>query len=282
MNKITNAMSVDVEDYFQVSAFESCINRDDWDTFPVRIEQNIARILVLFKQHRVIATFFILGWIAERYPQLVREIASAGHEIASHGYAHQRATFQTNAEFRQDIRSAKQLLEDLTGAQVTGYRAPSYSINQSNLWAHDEIEQAGYLYSSSIYPVKHDLYGFPSAPRHIFSCRENLQEIPVSTLSLAGRNWPIGGGGYFRFYPYCLSRWAINRVNRQEGKPVIFYFHPWEIDTQQPKQTQAGLKSKFRHYLNMHKMHGRIDRLLGDFSWGRVDQVFMNKQKGDA
>lgn len=282
MNKITNAMSVDVEDYFQVSAFESCISRDDWEKFPVRIEQNIARILALFKQHRVKATFFILGWIAERYPQLVREIASSGHEIASHGYLHQRATLQTSAEFRQDIRSAKQLLEDLTGAQVTGYRAPSYSINQSNLWAHDEIEQAGYLYSSSIYPVKHDLYGFPSAPRHIFSCRENLQEIPVSTLNLVGRNWPIGGGGYFRFYPYSLSRWAINRVNSLEGKPVIFYFHPWEIDTQQPRQTQAGLKSKFRHYLNMDKMHDRLDELLGDFSWGRVDQVFMNKHKGDA
>ncbi len=282
MNKITNAMSVDVEDYFQVSAFESCISRDDWENFPVRVEQNIARILALFKQHRVKATFFILGWIAERYPQLVRDIADAGHEVASHGYLHQRATLQTNTEFRQDIRSAKQLLEDLTGAQVTGYRAPSYSINQSNLWAHDEIEQAGYLYSSSIYPVKHDLYGFPSAPRHIFSCRENLQEIPVSTLNLLGRNWPIGGGGYFRFYPYSLSRWAINRVNSLEGKPVIFYFHPWEIDTQQPRQTQAGLKSKFRHYLNMDKMHGRLDELLGDFSWGRVDQVFMNKHKGDA
>lgn len=279
MNDIINAMSVDVEDYFQVAAFEDCISHDDWDSLPVRVEQNIGRILALFKQHGVCATFFILGWIAERYPQLVRDIAQAGHEIASHGYVHQRVTRQTRAQFGQDISSARKLLEDLTGHQVMGYRAPSYSINQSNLWAHDEIEQAGYRYSSSIYPVKHDLYGFPSAPRHIFACGENLQEIPISTLRLAGRNWSIGGGGYFRFYPYCVSKWAINRVNSSEGKPVIFYFHPWEIDTQQPKQSQARFKSKFRHYLNLHKTYDRLDRLLNDFSWGRVDQVFMNKQK---
>ncbi len=276
MIKITNAMTVDVEDYFQVSAFEGCIGRDRWDTMPVRVQKNTERILELFSAHQVKATFFMLGWVAERFPELVKAIVDQNHELASHGYSHFRVTSQTRDEFSNDITRTKKLLEDLSGVEVKGYRAPSYSIGKANLWAHEEIEQAGYLYSSSVYPVKTDLYGFPEAPRYKFKCRDKLFEIPISTFPLGKKNIPIGGGGYFRLYPYAFSKWAIQTVNQKEQKPAIFYFHPWEIDTGQPRQKQAGWKSRFRHYLNLGRMESRLTRLLDDFSWGRMDQVFLD------
>ena len=272
---ITNAMSVDVEDYFQVSAFEGHIDRSQWDSLPHRVVQNTNRILDLFAKNNTRGTFFVLGWVAERYPELVRRIVAEGHELASHGYGHQRATQQSRLEFKDDIVKAKQILEDLGGVQVKGYRAPSYSINKNNLWVHDELLEAGYCYSSSVYPVKHDLYGIPDAPRFAYQCENGLLEIPITTSQVAGRNFPAGGGGFFRLYPYALSRWNIQRVNRRDKQAAIFYFHPWEIDPEQPKQKGIGLKSRFRHYLNLHKTEKRLKRLLTDFNWQRMDKIFL-------
>lgn len=275
---ITNAMTVDVEDYFQVSAFEDNISRNNWDNMAVRVDRNTSRILDLFAEHNTKATFFMLGWVAERFPYLVKRICDEGHELASHGTSHRRATSQTRDEFREDVGDAKHLLEDISGCRIKGYRAPSYSIGKANLWAHEELEAAGYIYSSSVYPVNHDLYGFPEAPRHIFKCRETLLEIPITTLPVGKRNLPIGGGGYFRLYPYAFSKWAINAINEKEQRPAIFYFHPWEIDPGQPRQ-QACFKSRFRHYLNLQHMEGRVTRLLKDFQWGRMDQVYLPNQQ---
>lgn len=279
---ITNAMTVDVEDYFQVSAFENHISRNNWDNMPVRVDKNTHRILDMFAEHDTKATFFTLGWVAERYPELVKRICDEGHELASHGMSHLRVTSQTRDEFRQDIDGAKKLLEDLSGLQVKGYRAPSYSIGKANLWAHEELEEAGYVYSSSVYPVHHDLYGFPEAPRHMFRCREKLLEIPITTLPVGKHNIPIGGGGYFRLYPYKFSQWAFRSINKNEQRPAIFYFHPWEIDPGQPRQKGAGLKSTFRHYLNLSKTEQRITRLLKDFNWGRMDHVYLNDDAQQA
>jgi polysaccharide deacetylase family protein (PEP-CTERM system associated) len=272
---ITNAMTVDVEDYFQVSAFEQCIARDQWDALPHRVEANTNKILDLFSKHNVKATFFVLGWVAERYPEIVKKIVAQGHELASHGYGHQRATLQSPQEFRDDIVKAKDILEDISGEVIKGYRAPSYSISKKNLWAQDELFKAGYLYSSSVYPVRHDLYGIPDAPRFAYQCEGGLLEIPVTTVPLFGKNFPAGGGGFFRLYPYLLSRWNIQQVNNQDKQAAIFYFHPWEIDPQQPRQHEASLKSRFRHYLNLHKTEKRLDRLLADFQWGRMDDTFL-------
>lgn len=280
MSKLTNAMTVDVEDYFQVSAFENIISRDSWDEMPVRVEKNTHHVMDIFSENDVKATFFMLGWVADRYPGLVERICKDGHELASHGYAHLRVTSQTRAEFREDIGRTKGMLEDMSGSEVKGYRAPSYSIGKANLWAHEEIQDAGYQYSSSVYPVHHDLYGFPEAPRYMFKCREQLLEIPISTLPVGKRNIPIGGGGYFRLFPYSFSRWAINRVNEREEKSTLFYFHPWEIDPEQPKQ-QAGFKSRFRHYLNLTRMEARLQCLLKDFNWDRMDRVYLGKNPDD-
>ena len=269
-------MTVDVEDYFQVSAFEQNISRSNWDNMEVRVDRNTSRILDLFAEHNTKATFFVLGWVAERFPCLVKRICDEGHELASHGSSHLRVTSQTRTEFRDDIERAKQLLEDISGQQVKGYRAPSYSIGKANLWAHEEVEEAGYLYSSSVYPVHHDLYGFPEAPRHIFKCRDNLFEIPITTLPVGKHNLPVGGGGYFRLYPYKFSQWAIKSINNKEKRPAIFYFHPWEIDPDQPRQ-QASFKSRFRHYLNLSRMEKRVTCLLKDFQWGRMDQVYLGE-----
>jgi len=272
---ISNAMSVDVEDYFQVSAFDGHIQRSQWDSLPHRVLRNTNIILDLFAAHNIQATFFVLGWVAERYPELVRRIVAEGHELASHGYGHERATRQSRLEFSEDIHKAKSILEDLGAIAVKGYRAPSYSINKSNLWVHDELLEAGYQYSSSIYPVKHDLYGIPDAPRFAYKCENGLLEIPITTTQFAGKNLPAGGGGFFRLYPYVLSRKIIQRVNQQDQQAAIFYFHPWEIDPQQPKQKGVGLKSRFRHYLNLHKTEKRLIRLLTDFNWQRMDTLFL-------
>jgi polysaccharide deacetylase family protein (PEP-CTERM system associated) len=272
--EVVNALSIDVEDWFQVSAFAPHIDRADWDRLPCRVERNVDRLLELLAGSEARATFFTLGWIAERYPQLVRRIHAAGHEVASHGYGHLRASEQTREQFRNDIRSARALLEDQAGAPVRGYRAPSFSIGRDNLWAFDELAEAGYRYSSSVYPVAHDHYGMPEAPRFPWQVREGLTEIPVTTARMAGRNWPAGGGGYFRLAPYAVSRWAIARVNREDRRPAIFYMHPWEIDPGQPRMSGVGFKTRFRHYLNLERTERRLGRLLDDFRWGRVDQVF--------
>jgi polysaccharide deacetylase family protein (PEP-CTERM system associated) len=272
-----NALTVDVEDYFQVSAFAAHIAPADWPRIPCRVERNVDLILGMLDAHQAHATFFTLGWIAERYPALVRRIVSAGHELASHGYAHQRASQQTPQAFHQDVTISKHLLEQLSGQPVLGYRAPSFSIGKSNLWALDSLLQAGYRYSSSIYPIRHDHYGMPDAPRFAWRPRgaDGLLELPVSTVRLLGRNLPAGGGGYFRLLPYAASRWALRRINSQDGQAGIFYFHPWELDPGQPVLPGIGLKTRMRHYLNLHRMEARINRLLGDFRWGRIDHIFL-------
>ena len=275
MSAITNALTIDVEDYFQVSAFAPCIARSEWETRECRVERNVALILDMLDRHGVKATFFTLGWIAERYPDLVREMARRGHEIASHGYAHQRASDQSRAEFLDDITRAKAILEELSGQSVRGYRAPSFSISTGNLWAFDCLVEAGYRYSSSIYPIKHDHYGIPDAPRFMHDVRPSLVEIPATTIRAFSRNWPASGGGYFRLMPYALSRRLLRRVNEDDNSAAVFYFHPWEVDPQQPRVAGASAKARFRHYLNLDRMEHRLDRLLDDFSWGRMDQVFL-------
>ncbi len=270
-----NALTIDVEDYFQVSAFAPFIQRDTWDGIPCRAEANVDRILAMLAEHGAKATFFTLGWIAERHPGIVRAIVAGGHELASHGYGHQRASDQSRVEFTADIVTAKRLLEDIGGVVVRGYRAPSFSINQDNLWALDCIREAGYSYSSSIYPVKHDHYGMPDAPRFAYASLPDLVEVPVTTVELFNRNWPAGGGGYFRLLPYALSRWLLQRVNRVDGEPCMFYLHPWEIDPSQPRVDGIDAKTRFRHYVNLDRMQDRLGRLLDDFRWDRVDRVFL-------
>lgn len=277
---LRNAMSIDVEDYFQVSAFAPYIARSDWDSRECRIERNIDRILALLAEHKTQATFFTLGWIAERYPQLVRSIVNQGHELASHGYGHQRASELSPAQFLDDITRAKQLLEDLGGHEVIGYRAPSFSIGAGNLWAFDSLLEAGYRYSSSVYPIAHDHYGMPDSPRFAYPVREGLLEIPVTTLRLFNKNLPSSGGGYFRLLPYALSRWMIARVNSVDQQSAVFYFHPWEIDAGQPRVDGIDGKTRFRHYVNIARTHDRIAQLLGDFAWGRMDEIFLGRRTG--
>lgn len=274
MGQITNALTIDVEDYFQVSAFAPYIARSEWNTTPCRVERNVDRILGLLSQRDSKATFFTLGWLAQRYPRTVRDIAAQGHEVASHGHAHLRASEQSHAEFDRDIRDAKHVLEDTIGMAVHGYRAPSFSIGQRNLWALERIAAAGYRYSSSVYPVKHDHYGWPAAPRFPFRTETGVLEIPVSTARVFGRNLPAGGGGYFRLAPYLLSRWALNHVNRIDRRPAVFYFHPWELDPQQPRVNGIGLRTRFRHYVNLSRTETKLKQLLSDFQWDRMDRVF--------
>lgn len=271
---IVNAMTVDVEDYFQVSALAPYISRSAWTTCECRVERNMDKILRLFDDHGVKATFFVLGWIAERYPELVRRIVAAGHEVASHGYAHLRASEQSEEAFFADIHLAKILLEDIAGQAVKGYRAPSFSIGKENPWALPCIERAGYRYSSSIYPIHHDHYGMPDAPRFAYEVN-GLKEIPITTVHALGRNWPAAGGGYFRLFPYWFSRALLRRVNHADGESAVFYFHPWEMDPEQPRIVGIDAKTRFRHYLNLDRMEGRVARLLNDFRWGRMDEVFL-------
>jgi polysaccharide deacetylase family protein (PEP-CTERM system associated) len=274
---IRNAMTIDVEDYFHVSAFASHIAREDWDRLPCRVERNVDAILAMLDECKTHATYFMLGWVAERYPGLVRRIVEQGHELASHGYAHQRATEQSRQEFRQDITRAKALLEDISGVAVQGYRAPSFSIGDGNLWALECLHEAGYRYSSSVYPIRHDHYGMPGAPRFAFfpegGC--GLLEIPLTTVRLFNQNLPAGGGGYFRLLPYSVSRWCLKHVNTVDRQPCIFYLHPWEIDPGQPRQSGISLKTRFRHYVNLSSMERRIRALFRDFQWDRVDRLFL-------
>jgi polysaccharide deacetylase family protein (PEP-CTERM system associated) len=274
---ITNALTIDVEDYFQVSAFAPYIRRDEWNHRECRVERNVQRILELLAVRETRATFFTLGWIAERYPQLVRAIVDGGHELASHGYGHERASDLSASAFRSDIDRAKKLLEDIAGHAVRGYRAPSFSIGTRNLWAFDVLADAGHLYSSSIYPIRHDHYGMPEAPRFAHRVGGGLLEVPVTTLRLGSRNLPSSGGGYFRLLPYPVSRWMIRRVNDQDRESAIFYFHPWEIDPGQPRIPGIDARTRFRHYVNIARMDGRLQRLLADFRWGRMDDIFLGR-----
>jgi polysaccharide deacetylase family protein (PEP-CTERM system associated) len=272
---IRNAMTVDVEDYFQVQAFAHCIDRKDWDNFPRRVDANTNRILDQFATHGVKATFFTLGWVAQRFPALIRRIVADGHELASHGWDHTRVDTQEPETFRADIRRTKALLEDTGGTPIAGYRAATFSIGARNLWAFPILHQEGYRYSSSINPIRHDLYGMPNAPRIPFHPDPTgVLEIPMTTVRLMGRNWPCSGGGYFRLLPTMLYRSGLKRVNRHDHQPGIFYFHPWEIDAAQPRIPNAGWKSRLRHYTNLSRMQGDLDDLLRDFAWDRMDRVY--------
>ena len=271
---------MDIEDYFQVSAFEKVIDRSDWENLPCRVEQNTEKVMQVFADHGVKGTFFILGWVAQRYPELIKRIAEQGHEVASHGWDHVRIINMTPEQFREDVIKTKEILEELSGTKVYGYRAPSYSIGSSNLWALKILQETGHKYSSSIYPIHHDLYGMPHAPRFAFYPNDlDLIEVPVTTTKVLGKNFPCGGGGYFRLLPYFWSKRAIKKVNTIDGQSTVFYFHPWEIDPQQPKQKNTTLKTRFRHYTNLSKMEQRLNQLLRDFSWDRMDNVFLQDTK---
>ncbi len=278
-SSIVNAMTVDVEDYYQVSAFEKHICRTTWPDFDCRIEANIERILELFDLKSVKATFFTLGWVAERHPTMVRKIVENGHELASHGWDHRRVTSQNPDCFRDDVVRTRELLESISGQAVKGYRAASYSICAENLWALDVLAEAGYEYSSSIVPIRHDHYGMPDAPRFAFrAANDRILEIPISTVSVMRRNINCGGGGWFRLFPYAFTRWALKQVNEREQRSCIFYFHPWEIDDNQPRIKNIGYKTRFRHYLNLHKTHPRLHQLLDDFRWSRMDEIFLGQK----
>jgi polysaccharide deacetylase family protein (PEP-CTERM system associated) len=274
--QIVNALTIDVEDYFQVSAFAPHIDRSTWDSLPCRVPANIDQILGMLAETGSRATFFTLGWIAERYPEVVRRIVDGGHELASHGYEHFRATEQGVGKFLADIRLAKAVLEDIGGQKIRGYRAPSFSVGPGNPWAFDCIAEAGYRYSSSVYPIRHDHYGAPDSPRFAHEIRPGLLELPVATVRLMNANWPAGGGGYFRLLPYRMSRWSLRRVNAIDGQPAMFYFHPWELDPDQPRIDGLNATTRFRHYVNLKRTVPRLRRLLTDFRWDRVDRVFLN------
>ena len=277
--RAAGALTVDVEDYFQVEAFASTIDRKDWDRLPARVERNTHRLLDILAEAAVPATFFVLGGVARRHPSIPRRIVADGHELASHGTDHLRVDRCSPAVFRADVRNSRKILEDLGGVPVVGYRAPTFSIGRETRWAHAILAEEGYRYSSSVYPVKHDLYGSPDAPRSAFSPCPGLVEIPLTTVRLAGRDVPASGGGYFRLFPYPLTRWLLTKAAR-DAKPAIFYLHPWEIDPGQPRQRQAPLRSQFRHYVNLGRTEPRLRRLLRDFPWKRLDHLFLTEGSG--
>lgn len=276
-----NALTIDVEDYFHVSGFESVIRGEDWHQYESRVGRNTERLVDLLDEHQTKATFFVLGWVAERFPHLVRMIQTRGHEVSSHGYAHRRIYTQTPEEFREETRRSKRILEDVTGQPVLGYRAASYSVTKESLWALEILQEEGFAYDSSIFPIHHDRYGIPDYPRfshrlHGYSGR-GLVEFPISTLRLAGANIPIAGGGYLRFFPYTFIRWAFQRINSHECQPVLVYLHPWEIDPGQPR-IGANPVARFRHYVNLDKTEGRLIRLLRDFTFGTMVDVLQDQQ----
>jgi polysaccharide deacetylase family protein (PEP-CTERM system associated) len=271
------ALTVDVEDYFHVSAFEKSINKADWNNLELRVERNTYRLLELFEQKQAKCTFFTLGWVAERCPNLIKAIVEQGHELASHGFSHQRATIMTPEEFRADVSRSKQVLEDAAGQAIIGYRAPSFSFNDTNTWVYQILVELGFEYSSSTYPIEHDLYGVPEWPRFKYERPEGIIEIPVPTVRKNDINTGIGGGGYFRLYPYWLSKRRIENYLSAEKQPYSFYFHPWEIDPDQPRVPDAPIKSKLRHYLNLSRMEGKVVRLLEDYQWGTMKSIYLGK-----
>ncbi|HEX8192474.1 MAG TPA: XrtA system polysaccharide deacetylase [Allosphingosinicella sp.] len=270
-----NALSVDVEDWFQVGAFETVIARSDWDRLPQRVERNAKAVLDLFAKAGVKGTFFTLGWVAARHPALIRRIVEEGHEIASHGWDHRRVFTMDATLFRIDLERAREAIEEACGVTPRGYRAPSFSIDKRTPWAHRVLADLGYSYSSSVAPIAHDHYGWREAPRFAFRPVEgsDLVELPVTTVELAGKRMAAGGGGFFRLLPYRFSDWAISRVNARDRRPAIFYFHPWEIDPKQPRVQNAPFKSRLRHYTNLESMEPKLLKLLAAHSWGRTDQV---------
>jgi polysaccharide deacetylase family protein (PEP-CTERM system associated) len=291
---IVNYLTIDVEDYYHVSAFEKISPPSTWAGRASRVERNTELVLDILDEYHTKATFFILGWVAERYPQLTKNIFQRGHEIASHGYLHQRVALQDRSTYRADIRRGKTLLEDQIGTAVLGYRAPSYSITRETCWAFDELLDAGFQYDSSIFPMKHDFYGIPDWPRfsgYAVKSGENwdasekpdaegksIKELPITTLSLGGKNLPIAGGGYFRLLPYALTKWGLKRINEQEQQPFVFYLHPWEFDPQQPRMAGASAKSRFRHYLNLGKTEQRFRQLLNDFEFMPIADGLLGKK----
>jgi polysaccharide deacetylase family protein (PEP-CTERM system associated) len=277
--RVVNAMTIDVEDYFHVSAFDGIVPRSRWDALESRVCANTDRILAIFDEAKVTATFFVLGWVADRYPALVRRIADARHEIASHGYAHRLVYDQTRSAFQADVTRARQILEDVTGHPVHGFRAPSYSITPRSLWAFDVLIEAGYRYDASVYPIHHDRYGIPVSGRRAYRIDRpcgSLVEVPGSTARWAGLNLPVGGGGYFRLLPYAWTRWGITRINEREGRGAVFYLHPWELDPDQPR-LGAGVLSRTRHYRNLHVTAARLRRLLEEFSFGPLERTVLNE-----
>jgi len=269
-------LTVDVEDYFQVEAFANVIDRNTWDSLPLRVERNTEELLELFAEAGASATFFTLGWVAERCPALVRRVVAEGHEIASHGFEHRRADQQSKEEFRNDVSRSKAVLEDISGVAVQGYRAPCFSVGRRSQWAHAVLADEGYRYSSSVYPIAHDLYGEPGAPRFPFRPEPRLIEVPATTIRMLGRNLPAAGGGFFRLMPYRLTDWVLHIAERQNTTCCVFYIHPWEIDPGQPRPVGAPLRSRFRHYLNLGRTKDRLRRLLKDFRWTRMDRVFLD------
>ncbi len=273
--KLVNGMSVDVEDWFQVGAFEGVIDRSEWASLADRVDRNCDQILRLFAQVNVKATFFTLGWVAQRHPALMRKIVAEGHELASHGWDHERVFRMDAAAFARDLERSRKTIEDASGVRIIGYRAPSFSIDARTPWAFEVLAEQGFSYSSSVAPIAHDHYGWREAPRFAFRplAGADLLEIPVTTATFAGRRLAAGGGGFFRVLPYRFTRWAIDQVNRSEERPAVFYFHPWEIDADQPRVENAPLKSKLRHYTNLSAMDAKLQKLLQEFTWGRMDVV---------
>ncbi len=280
--RIVNAMSIDVEDYFHVSVFDGIVPRHHWERMESRVVANTTRILDIFAESGIRSTFFILGWVAERHPDLVKAIASRGHELASHGYAHRLVYDQTPAAFREDVRRAKRVLEDASGEPVRGYRAPSYSITPRSLWALDVLIEEGYEYDASIFPIRHDRYGIPVSARHPYTIKRKagtLIEVPGSATRVGPLNLPVAGGGYFRLLPYWWTRWGIQRVNQRERRPAVFYLHPWEIDAHQPR-LRAGRLGMFRHYRNLEKTEQRLRQLLQDFEFDALDTLVAEVRRG--
>jgi polysaccharide deacetylase family protein (PEP-CTERM system associated) len=275
--QIVNALTIDVEDYFHVEAFATVIDRRDWHEMAPRVAGNTDRLLDILGEADATATFFMLGWVAERNPELVRRIVAAGHELASHGSDHNRVDQQSRDEFRSDVSRSKKLLEDIAGVPVLGYRAPTFSVGRRTTWAHAVLAEEGFQYSSSVYPIAHDLYGEPNAPRLPFCPQPGFLEIPLTTVRFLGRNLPTAGGGYFRLLPYTVTRGALRRASKELHSPCIFYLHPWEIDPKQPRQSQASRLSRFRHYVNLHRTESRLCRLLQDFRWSRMDRIFLGE-----
>ena len=292
-----NALTIDVEDYFQVSAFEKVSPVSEWDSFQLRVQSNTEKILDSLSEKGLVATFFVLGWVAQRCPELIKKIAAQGHEIASHGFGHRRIGELSRIEFREDILSSKKLLEDLSGQEVIGYRAPSYSITAQTNWAFGELVDAGYHYDSSVFPIRHDFYGLADWPRLPFFVEktqgggwqprvdsengdsQQIFEIPITTIEIKGKNFPIAGGGYFRLFPYAFTRWGLRRINRKDASPFVFYLHPWEFDPEQPRFSSAGLKSRFRHYINLQRTEPRFLQLIDDFRFGPLKVVFADQLK---
>lgn len=276
---VVNGLSVDVEDWFQVGAFEGVIDKDDWDSLDCRVDRNCNLILDMFARLDVKGTFFTLGWVARRHGPLMRRIVAEGHELASHGWDHARVFTMDQQLFARDLERSRKALEDAAGMRITGYRAPSFSIDHRTPWAYMALHEQGFEYSSSVAPIVHDHYGWRDAPRFAFRPLpwSGLVEIPVTTALFAGKRLAAGGGGFFRVLPYAFSRWAIRQVNRQERRPAVFYFHPWEIDPNQPRVPHAPMRSKLRHYTNLSVMADKLEQLIGDFAWGRMDMIALRE-----